>query len=83
MGESNPVKFLQFDLRRSADALDKNEGIFMLGQVLGIEVTVPALASRCTVGNLDHHGPGDTSETPSACEQALGLDFNAHVKPHR
>ena len=45
------------------------------GDVMGIEVTVKALAERCNLGNLDHHGPGDTSETPSACEQAMWCDL--------
>jgi len=70
------MKFFQFDPRNSADAKDTNEGIFNFGPVLGIEVTVPALAARCTAGNLDHHGSGDTSETPSACEQALEFETN-------
>lgn len=51
---------------------DANEAIFAGAPagVFGIEVTIPALASRCVV-NLDHHGVGDTAETPSACEQAM------------
>lgn len=69
MGEFQRMKFYQFDPR--PQGATANEEIFNAGQVLGIEVTVPALAARC-MGNLDHHGPGDTSETPSACEQALG-----------
>jgi hypothetical protein len=40
--------------------------------VFGIEVTIPALASRCYL-NLDHHGPDSTAETPSACEQTMSL----------
>jgi hypothetical protein len=46
--------------------------------VYGIEVTIPALASRC-YANLDHHGPESTAETPSACEQALVL--SSHELP--
>ena len=45
------------------------------GNVLGVEVTVKALADRCNLGNLDHHGPGDTSATPAACEQAMWVDL--------
>jgi hypothetical protein len=41
-----------------------------LAPVFGIEVTVPALASRCRF-NVDHHDTIDTAETPSACEQVL------------
>ena len=40
-------------------------------KTLGIEVTVPAVAAKCGLGNIDHHRPGDTSATPSACEQAM------------
>lgn len=64
------MEFFQFDPRPQGAAA--NDEIFNAGPVLGIEVTVPALAARCT-GNLDHHGPGSNSETPSACEQALGM----------
>ena len=38
---------------------------------LGVEVTMPSLAAKCGLGNIDHHRSGDTSDTPSACEQAL------------
>ena len=66
------MKFAQFDPRpRGAEA---NEKIFAEGPVFGVEVTIPALATRC-IANLDHHGPTDTSETPSACEQALVCDL--------
>lgn len=79
------MKFFQFDPR--PQGAEGNEKIFAAGPVFGVEVTIPALASRC-VTNLDHHGPGDTAETPSACEQALALtelpdgEFNlATVRP--
>ncbi|PIX62102.1 hypothetical protein CO057_02260 [Candidatus Uhrbacteria bacterium CG_4_9_14_0_2_um_filter_41_50] len=39
--------------------------------LLGVEVTIPVLAARCGLGNMDHHGQGDTAQTPSATEQAL------------
>lgn len=65
-------KFIQLDPRPTAaasnDALFKGVGS---ANVLGVEMTLPAYTSRCTLGNLDHHGPADTAETPSACEQAL------------
>ena len=61
--------FAQFDPRPVGK--DANEKILTSGQVLGIEVTIPPLAERCTLGNLDHHGLEDTAETPSASEQAL------------
>lgn len=36
---------------------------------LGIEVTIPSVAEKCGLGNIDHHGNGCTSNTYSACEQ--------------
>ncbi len=59
---------MQFDPR--PQGTEANSAVFAAGVVFGIEVTIPALAGRCTV-NLDHHGRQDTAETPSACEQAL------------
>lgn len=47
---------------------------------LGIEVTIPKLANKCGLGNIDHHRKGDDSDTPSACEQALTWDYvDSHV----
>jgi|GEM_PF-6873205 len=66
-------QFAQFDPR--PQGAEVNEKIFSLGAVLGIEVTIPALAVRCTLGNLDHHRPGDTHETPSACERAMTCEL--------
>jgi hypothetical protein len=65
--------FVTFDPRPVG--AEANEAIFASadGAVYGVEVTVAALAARCVV-NLDHHGPGDTAETPSATEQALHAD---------
>ncbi len=45
-------------------------------KTLGIEVTIPALAAKCGLGNIDHHRPGDTSATPSACEQAVMVNVS-------
>jgi len=59
--------FAQFDPRPVGQ--DKNNGI------MGIEVTIPHLAERCKLGNLDHHGPEDSAETPSAVEQALSAEL--------
>lgn len=44
---------------------------FDAATTLGIEVTMPALAAKCELGNIDHHGEGCTSATPSACEQTF------------
>ena len=70
-------QFQQFDPRPIPAANQKNDAVFELGSVLGIEVTIPALAGRCDMGNIDHHGEGDTSETPSAIEQALAAKLPA------
>lgn len=45
----------------------------------GVEVTDPRLLKGQP--NLDHHGPGATSETPSAAEQALALPADKMPKP--
>lgn len=76
MKTTEKVACHQFDPR--AQGAEQNEKIFALGRILGIEVTLPALAARCSDGNMDHHGPDSTSETPSACEQALefGLPYD-------
>lgn len=54
---------------KRAEALDKNT-------TLGIEVTVPAIAEKCGLGNIDHHGDDCDSSTPSACEQAYRMFLN-------
>lgn len=68
------MKFYQIDPR--PQGAEANQAIFTEhgGAVLGIEVTLPAYATQCGLGNLDHHGSGSTSDTPSACEQALALE---------
>ncbi|HTE48853.1 MAG TPA: hypothetical protein VK675_03040 [Candidatus Paceibacterota bacterium] len=63
------IHFAQFDPR--PQGAEANNAIFSLGPVIGIEVTISALADRCVV-NIDHHGFNHTSETPSACERAPG-----------
>lgn len=63
----------QFDPR--PQGAEQNEKIFALGRILGVEVTIPALAVRCSDGNLDHHGQDSTPDTPSACEQAMTFGF--------
>lgn len=66
-------KFAQFDPRPVGREV--NDGIIAAAHggitLLGIEVTIHQLAESCVFGNLDHHGPNDTAETPSAAEQAL------------
>jgi hypothetical protein len=62
-----------FQLDPRPQGAEANERFFTNPEILGIEVTIPTLASRCSLGNLDHHGSDSTSETPSACEQALSV----------
>ena len=51
-----------------------------VNKTLGIEVTIPSLAAKCGLGNIDHHREEDTSDTPSACEQALQWPYvDCHV----
>jgi len=53
-------KFAQFDPRPISAATEANDGVFAQGAVLGIEVTVPGLAERCHLGNIDpQHTDGD------------------------
>lgn len=71
-------KCAQLDPRPQGE--DANEKILIeasaSGGVLGIEVTIPDIAVRLgRQFNLDHHGPGDTAETASACEQALACEL--------
>lgn len=69
-------KFATLDPRPIPAATEANDVVFADdAQVLGIEVTVSALAARCSLGNLDHHGSGDDAQTPSAVEQALTVDL--------
>lgn len=66
--------FVVFDPR--PQGAEKNDKIFAEAPVgvLGIEVTVPALASRCTLGNIDpQHGGGNASH--AAIETALEAEL--------
>jgi len=42
------------------------------GVVVGVEITVPGFEGI----NIDHHGPQDTSDTPSAIEKAFLFDIS-------
>lgn len=68
-----PYSYAQFDPRPVGK--EHNEDIFLKGDVYGIEVTVPGLAERCVI-NIDHHGPEDTADTPSAAEQAMSIEID-------
>lgn len=60
---------------KSAESLDA-------ATTLGIEVTVPTIAAKCGLGNIDHHGEGCTHATPAACEQILSNFFDWMFSPH-
>lgn len=47
------MKFALLDPRNTPEACASNDAIFAAGPVMGIEVTIPALAARCTLGNID------------------------------
>lgn len=75
---NNNIGFFQLDPRPVG--AESNEKFFSEhSDVLGIEVTLPAYASKCNLGNLDHHGPDDTAETPSACMQAFWMNFATQI----
>lgn len=62
--------FALLDPRPTLAAQAANDGVFAGGLVLGIEVTVPALAQRCSLGNLDpQHAGGNASR--AAIQDAL------------
>ncbi|WP_433363919.1 hypothetical protein [Streptosporangium sp. CA-115845] len=61
--------YAALDLRRTPEAATANDAI-LAGPVLGVEVTIPALAARCSLGNIDpQHLGGDA--TTAAIEAAL------------
>ncbi len=54
------ILFRLFDPR--PQGAETNEAIFALGPVLGIEVTVPTLATRCELGNIDPQHSGANAD---------------------
>ncbi len=59
-----------------AGAKEKNEAIFASGNVLGIEVSIPALAAKCDLGNIDpQHSGGDIGT--AAIEAAMAWPLPA------
>ena len=62
--------FALLDPRPTLDAEAANNRTFADGPVLGIEVTIPALGRRCSLGNLDpQHTGGNASR--AAIQEAL------------
>lgn len=69
-------RFAILDPRPISAAAEANDRVFDEGPVLGIEVTVPALAARCELGNLDpQHAGGDA--TRAAIDDALTAELPA------
>lgn len=57
-------------------AKEKNEAVFASGNVLGVEVSIPALAARCDLGNIDpQHSGGDIGT--AAIEAAMAWPLPA------
>lgn len=67
-------KYEILDPRPSTAAKEANDKIFFEAQVgvLGIEVTVPAVVSRCTLGNIDPQHSGENVEL-AAIEDAFTI----------
>ena len=66
--------FTVLDPRRTPEAEEANSKIFENGNVFGVEVTIPALAARCDLGNLDpQHTSGDAQT--AAIEAALTCEL--------
>lgn len=63
-------RFALLDPRPIPAAETANAAVFSLGPVLGVEVTVAALAARCSLGNLDPQHAGQDAST-AAIEEAL------------
>lgn len=63
--------FSLLDPRPIAVATEANDAVFAQGPVLGIEVTVPALAEQCTLGNIDPQHGTDADVHTAAIEAAL------------
>jgi hypothetical protein len=69
------MRFEGFDPRPNNPAANEtNEKIFSAGPVLGIEVTVPALAARCALGNIDPQHTGGNKDL-TAIEVALTAEL--------
>lgn len=68
----NKYNYISLDMGR-LDTVIKT--VLTKQKVLGIEVTVPKVSIHCDLGNIDHHGPEDTADSPCACEQALAVDL--------
>jgi len=72
--EETMYQFALLDPRPIDAAKATNERVFNLGPVLGIEVTVPALATQCVLGNIDpQHTGGNASR--AAIEDSVVVEL--------
>lgn len=67
----NTFRFAVLDPRNLPAATAANDAIFASGPVLGIEVTIPALAARCMLGNIDPQHSGQQDADKAAIEAAI------------
>lgn len=70
------MEFSILDPRPTDAAKEANEKIFASGPVLGIEVTVPALAAHCVLGNIDPQHTGENASS-SAIKESLTIEIPA------
>jgi hypothetical protein len=70
------LKYTILDPRPTDAAKEVNEKIFTSGPVLGIEVTVPALAAQCSLGNIDPQHTGGNAFS-SAIKESLTIEIPA------
>jgi hypothetical protein len=72
--EPTVFNFGTLDPRNTPEAKVANEAILTSGPVYGIEVTIPALAEQCSLGNIDpQHTEGDVNR--AAIEDALTVEI--------
>jgi hypothetical protein len=70
------MEYSILDPRPTDAAREANDKIFASGPVLGIEVTVPALAARCVLGNIDPQHTGGNASS-SAIKKSLTIEIPA------
>lgn len=67
-------KYATFRLGASEEANHANQELASSGELYGVEVTIPALAKLCALGNLDpQHTGGQTNQ--AACTAALTCEL--------
>jgi hypothetical protein len=69
--------FAVLDPRNNPVAIEANEKVFAEGSVMGIEVTIPALAEKCLLGNVDpqHGNHRETYDNGSGYMEATSSCF--------